>query len=76
MADFAGGLGDVAGAAGEHEEQGGEHDFKYAAASKFCPFDTGLRAGVVFTKSGEQVERFLVIGNEGGDFVGFGDQFF
>ena len=76
MANFADALGDVAYAAGEHEEQCGEHYFKYAAAGEFCPFDARLRARVVFAELGEQVEGFGIVGDEGGDFVGFGDQFF
>jgi hypothetical protein len=76
MADFAGALGDVAGAAGEHKEQCGEYDFEYTTAGEFCPFDTRLRAGVVFTKLGEQVERFFIVGDKSGDFIRFGEQLF
>ncbi|UUA71082.1 hypothetical protein [Cellvibrio sp. QJXJ] len=55
MTDFAGALGDVAYAAGEHEEQCGEDDFKYATTGEFCPFDAGLRSGVIFARFSECV---------------------
>jgi hypothetical protein len=35
-----------------------------------------LRASVIFTKLGEHVEGFGVVGDEGGDFVGFGENIF
>ncbi|WP_170941756.1 hypothetical protein [Cellvibrio mixtus] len=55
MADFAGTLGDVAYAVGEHEEQCGDGDFKYAATGEFRPFDAGLRSGVIFAMFSEYV---------------------